>query len=589
MNPIPVDSERRAACGVFCVLTALLCCLIPAGCGRSGPVTIGSGMDSIDRGIVLHTGNILVARYVIRPHSAAQVTIEFGPTTAYGQRTWTVPASPDHAADILVAGMRGGMTYHMRALVRFPDGRVVEDADHTFHTDKYPRRLMPRITVQQFGTPQPGVELLDRTNVTYQAIVTDLEGHVLWAYRYPDYQSTRDVLMHHYEYAAYLQVQEWIHWVRHLFGAKTAGHPMLWDHSLWRGVRPDQISPSLINPIKLLPNGNFVAVIGLVSTALVDSPNGAPPPRTTMALREFNLADQTVQNLSMSELNRRLGSIGYKGPTIEMLHHEVTLLPDGHFIVVGNGTRNYSNLPGRPGKTRVVGDILIELDQNFNPVWTWSEFDHLNIDHHPTDFPDWTHTNAVVYTKDDGNLLVSMRTQNWIIKIDFRNGKGTGKILWRLGDGGDFQLIGGQAPSDWHYGQHGPAIFGDRDAGVFDLGVMDNGYGRTAPDGKMCGIKSSPGCYSAAVIYRIDEKARTATIIFRKVFPPAQYSFFGGNVQNLANGDIAVDLCSVAGSNTDIYDLTKSKNPQVVWHMHLTDSTAYRATRLPSLYPGVQW
>lgn len=546
-------------------------------------------MDSIDRGIVLHTGNILVARYVIRPHSAAQVTIEFGPTTAYGQRTWTVPASPDHAADILVAGMRGGMTYHMRALVRFPDGRVVEDADHTFHTDKYPRRLMPRITVQQFGTPQPGVELLDRTNVTYQAIVTDLEGHVLWAYRYPDYQSTRDVLMHHYEYAAYLQVQEWIHWVRHLFGAKTAGHPMLWDHSLWRGVRPDQISPSLINPIKLLPNGNFVAVIGLVSTALVDSPNGAPPPRTTMALREFNLADQTVQNLSMSELNRRLGSIGYKGPTIEMLHHEVTLLPDGHFIVVGNGTRNYSNLPGRPGKTRVVGDILIELDQNFNPVWTWSEFDHLNIDHHPTDFPDWTHTNAVVYTKDDGNLLVSMRTQNWIIKIDFRNGKGTGKILWRLGDGGDFQLIGGQAPSDWHYGQHGPAIFGDRDAGVFDLGVMDNGYGRTAPDGKMCGIKSSPGCYSAAVIYRIDEKARTATIIFRKVFPPAQYSFFGGNVQNLANGDIAVDLCSVAGSNTDIYDLTKSKNPQVVWHMHLTDSTAYRATRLPSLYPGVQW
>jgi arylsulfate sulfotransferase len=587
--PIPVHSERRASRGVFCIFLVLLCCLFPLGCRKHAQVTIGSGADSIDQGIVVHTGNIQVARYVLRPHSPAQVTIEFGPTTGYGLKTWTVPASPNHAADILVAGMRGGMVCHMRAIVRFPDGTVVQDTDHTFRTDSHFRKLMPRLTVQQFGTPQPGVELLDRTIVTYQAIVTDLQGHVLWAYRYPDFQSIRVVLLHHYEYAAYLQLHEWIQWVRHLVGARVTGKPVLWDPRLWRREAPNDLFSIMINPVKLLPNGNFIAVIGPVSSALIDSPNGAPPPHTTIALREFNLADETVQNLTMSRLNRRLHAIGYKGPTIEMVHHDVTLLPDGHFIVIANGTRDYTNLPGYPGTMRVIGDILIELDPSFNPVWSWSEFDHLDVNHHPLGLPDWTHTNAVLYTKDDGDLLVSMRAQHWVIKIDFQNGKGTGKVLWRLGPGGDFRLIGGQAPGDWHYGQHGPAFFGEREAGVFDLGVMDNGFGRTMPNGKVCGMKGGLGCYSAAVIYRIDEKAKTATIIFRRAFPPGEYSWWGGNVQNLPNGDIGVDLCSVGSTNTDIYDLTRSTNPQVVWHMHLNDSTAYRATRLGSLYPGVQW
>lgn len=575
--------------GVFFFLFLLLCCLVPVGCRRHAPLTIGHGADSISEGTVAHTANAQVARYILRPHSAAQVTVEFGPTAAYGLKTWTVSASPDHPANILVAGMRGNTVYHMRALARFPDGTVVSDVDHSFRTAAYRAKLMPRITVQQFGAPQPGVELLDRNISSYQAIATDLQGNVLWAFRYPDFQSIRVVLMHHYEHAAYLQTQEWVQWVRHLFGAHVTGRRVLWDPLLWRREAPNDLYSIMINPIKLTPSGNFIAVIGPVSSALVDSPDGAPPPHTTMALREFNLADQVVRNLTMPELNRRLRAMGYKGPTVELLHHDVAILPDGHLIVIGNGTRDYTNLPGYPGMTRVIGDILIELDRNFNPVWTWSDFDHLDVNRHPLGLPDWTHTNAVLYTKDDGNLLVSMRAQHWIIKIDFRNGRGTGKILWRLGVGGDFRLIGGQAPSDWTYGQHGPAIFGDRDAGVFDLGVMDNGFGRRMPDGKVCGMKETSGCYSAAVIYRIDEKAKTATILFRKAFPPSEYSWWGGDVQNLANGDIGVDLCSVGGSNTDIYDLTRGANPRVVWHMHLQDATAYRAERLGSLYPGVQW
>jgi arylsulfate sulfotransferase len=40
---------------------------------------------------------------------------------------------------------------------------------------------------------------------------------------------------------------------------------------------------------------------------------------------------------------------------------------------------------------------------------------------------------------------------------------------------------------------------------------------------------------------------------------------------------------------SNIYEVTRSANPEVVWHMHVARNNVYRAQRLPSLYPGVQW
>ncbi len=57
-------------------------------------------------------------------------------------------------------------------------------------------------------------------------------------------------------------------------------------------------------------------------------------------------------------------------------------------------------------------------------------------------FPDWTHSNDMLYSSDDHNLLLSIRHQNWIVKIEYLDGQGSGKILWRLGEGGDFRLTG---------------------------------------------------------------------------------------------------------------------------------------------------
>lgn len=542
----------------------------------------------MDKGVVQHTGNPQVARYIIKPHSAADVKVEFGSTTEYDMKTWTVSDLGGKPVGIFVAGMRADTTYHMRAVVHFQDGTTLDDIDHTFSTGHYKKSWLPGITVQTNGTPQPGVELINPSIGSYaQAIVTDLQGNVLWAYNYSDRESVFKVQMHRYLHAAYLTTSGWGKWIRRLFGGKAGGSPTLWDAKLWKLQPPERRFGTIINPIKLLPNGDFLVVIGLASHALVESPDGAPPPDTTLALREINLAGETVHNLTVDELNEELREMGYHGPTIEMMHHDVTLLPNGHMIVLANATRCYSNLPGYPGKTRVIGDLLVEVDANFNPVWTWSEFDHLDVRRHPMDFPDWTHSNAVYYTKDDGNLIVSIRSQHWIIKIDYENGRGSGKILWRLGYGGDFRLTNGNNAADWNYGQHQPAVFGDHDAGVFDLGMMDNGNNRIMPDGKSCGSSKAPACYTTVPIFHIDEEAKTATLVFHKVFPKL-YSAWGGGVQALSNGNIEIDLCN-AGRNSDDYEVTRGTNPQIIWHLHATATNLYRTERLPSFYPGVQW
>lgn len=570
----------------------LLCSVMLAGfaigCGPHKPMVIGSGPDAMDQGVVRHTRNAQVARYTITPHSAAQVMVEFGPTTGYGLKTWTVTDAGNRTASIFVAGMRANTTYHMRAVVRFADGTTLNDTDHAFTTGHYKKHLLPHLTVQTNGTPQPGVELIDPSiGSCAQAVVTDLQGHVLWAYDYPDRESVFKVQMHKYLHAGYLTLQDWGSWVRKLFGRPVSGTPTLWDAKLWKLQPPERRFATIINPIKPLPNGDFLMVIGLASHALLDSPDGAPPPDTTLTLREINLAGETVHNLTVQQLNEKLHATGYHGPTLEMMHHDVTLLPNGHMIVIANATRDYSNLPGYPGMTRVIGDILVELDGNWNPVWTWSEFDHLDLGRHPMDFPDWTHSNAVVYTKDDGNLLVSIRSQGWVIKIDYENGHGSGKVLWRLGNGGDFRLVNGNSPTDWNYGEHQPAIFGDRDAGVFDLGMMDNGNNRIMPNGKACGTPKTAACYTTVPIFRVDETAKTATLVFHYVFPKV-FSIWGGGVEDLPNGNVEIDLCN-NGHSSDVYEVTRTANPQTIWHMHAAATNLYRAERLPSLYPGVQW
>jgi hypothetical protein len=249
----------------------------------------------------------------------------------------------------------------------------------------------------------------------------------------------------------------------------------------------------------------------------------------------------------------------------------------------------YTNLTGYSGTTNVLGDVLVDLDTNLNVSWVWSEFDHLDVNRHPISFPDWTHTNAVVYSPNDGDLLVSMRHQSWIIKIDYNNGQGTGDILWRLGNGGDFTLQGGTAPQDWFYGQHDPTFAGTATSGQFSLAMMDNGFGRILADGSQCTAPGQAACYTTAPIIALNETAKTATITFRATVPASLFAIWGGSGTQLANGDVEYDLCGLLNNNSEVDEVTTTNPSQEVWQLKETGANLYRAHRLPSLYPGVQW
>jgi hypothetical protein len=507
----------------------------------------------VANGVVTSTANVQVASYTINAPATANVAVQFGPDTTYGLNTWQQPsASGGGPVTILVAGMKMNTAYHMRANVVFADGTQFNDIDHTFTTGTVPAANLPTITVTTptpGANPQAGVELLDLigvTNASMNGVVTDLLGNVIWT------------------------------------------------------LQPAVPTGQFFSPLKLLPNGHFLAVIATQSEGV------------NASIVEYDLAGTVISTFTGAQLQTALAAAtcaGCQGHTVGGMHHDFALLPNGHMIVIVSETVVEHGLTGQPDPITVTGDLLVELDQSHNPVWAWSTFGHLDLNRHPLTFPDWTHTNAVVYTPDDHNLMISMRTQGWVVKIDYNDGAGTGDILWRLGYQGDFTLIQNGAttadPSLWFYGQHDINVVSQKSAGVFSVTLFDDGNNRVLnnnnDNSSICGQGTAPQCSSAAPILELDETAKTATIQFRSqppsypASPLVEFAAFGGSARLMANNDLEYDLCGLAAVGTqnlnNMSDILEVAQPsgQVAWRMQLSGNYAYRSFRIPSLYPGVQW
>jgi hypothetical protein len=75
-------------------------------------------------------------------------------------------------------------------------------------------------------------------------------------------------------------------------------------------------------------------------------------------------------------------------------------------------------------------------------------------------------------------------------------------------------------------------------------------------------------------------------------FLPGLYTFWGGSINQLANGNVEFDLSEPFPQDPTsslVTEVTQTGNPAVVWQMNIQGSNAYRAYRIPSLYPGVNW
>jgi hypothetical protein len=484
--------------------------------------------NSLQGGAVTPTQNPQVARYTIVPPSGATVTIDFGTDTTYGLQTWAVPAALDGSpVSILVAGMRVFTTYHMRARMNLPDGSQSFDSDHVFNTGGLPPERIPQVTVTRPDglEPSPGIELINVFSVPIP--------------------STEKVTASAFDLEGNL----------------------VWFYDLEDSGELD--SPF---PIKLLPNGDFLLVV----TGIF---NG---------VREINLAGETISQFSAGDVNLALSQAGFQ-LVIGALHHDILPLPNGHLILLANTFHSFTNLPGLPGTTQVLGDALIDFDQNRKPVWVWSAFDHLDVNRHPLSFPDWTHANAIIDSPDDGNLILSMRNQDWVVKINYRDGAGDGSILWRLGPSGDFVIPGG-SPADFNYAQHYPVLTGAKSSGVFPLMLFDNGNNRIMDsNGTVCGSPGAPACYSRPVLFQLDETSKTAQILWQDKLPI--FSFCCGSINTLENGDAEFDIALDPDlpSGSGVQEVTQDSVPRLVWQMDVIGQLAYRAFRIPSLYPGVQW
>ncbi len=516
--------------GGLCSSAVLLVTLASMGCGSGDPA-------AAPLTAVAPTANPLVAQYSISNfHSGLNAWVEFGPDTTYGRQTFSMTSSVTtpggKVLNILVAGMKPQTTYHMRAHVTWSSGSWV-DQDRTFTTGALPQA--PPQASSPGSTPA----------VQFPGISVQLPTPGL---------------------------------------TPSPGVELLSLTSLVQTVAVDLqgniiwYCPGNAEPVKPLPNGHFIIVRG-------------------NDVREVDLSCSVVRDVTYQQVNRSLQANGYDfiiPPPLGFnggnpFHHDVLVLPNGHWIALCQIAKSFTDLPGYPGTTQVAGDALVDIDPDGNVVWAWSSFDHLDVNRHPYfGLPDWTHGNALVYTQD-GNLLFSMRNQSWIVKIDYANGTGSGNILWKLGDGGDFTLLGGDS-SEWFYAQHYPNVLTTNGSRT-TLAVYDDGNARIDADGSSCPpAPPAPTCYSRPTIYQIDEGTNLATLQWQ--YLPGFFSFWGGSVDTLSNNDMEFD--SSAPSNfagSTILEVTQTATPQVVWQMNISGAGvgAYRGYRIPSLYPGVTW
>jgi len=482
-------------------------------------------------GSVAATQNPLVAAYSIPVPPGALVSVQFGLDTGYGFSTSAVTAPPNGGnTTVLVAGMRASTTYHMQAVIDLSNGIKLLDADQTFTTGAIPADRIPNMTAQTtgVGAPSPGIELL--------SLVPPSAGNLL-------------------------------------NGLVTD----LEGNVIWYYDLPSNEFPF---PIKQLPNGHMLANVAVIEGLAGNE------------VREVDLAGNIIQSASIGAVNNSLTGIVPVPFQLDLFHHDVAVLPNGHWILLGNYPETINNVPGIPAGTSILGDALVDWDpQSGSVAWTWSTFDHLDLTHAPFGFADWTHANAIIYSPTDGNLILSMRNQNWIIKIDYQNGAGAGDILWRFGPGGDFTLTGQEAPIDWNYGQHYPTILSPNSSGIFTLMFFDNGNFRILDsNGDVCGTPGVGPCFSSVPTFQVDEFAKSATLLWEDELLPS-FSTCCGDAVLLPNGDVEYDIAADVNTPgfSHIQEATQTQSPELVWKMDIEGQLAYRGFRIPSLYPSEVW
>lgn len=351
-------------------------------------------------------------------------------------------------------------------------------------------------------------------------------------------------------------------------------------------------SASLDRDVRRMPNGNLLLLLPLHSIVELDMLGNT--------VRRWHAARSTD------------GAAGSIPVDAAAFHHEVFAMESGNFLALSLELREFPDYPtsatdpGAPRETsNVVGDVIVEFTPDGTVVNEWPLLDILDPyrlnysslvglwDHFfQTGFGvegptrDWSHGNAVVHDTGDDSLIISLRHQDAVIKID----RQTGELVWILGTHSNWnpdifgQFLLHPVTDDeffFQYHQHAPMITSEGNIILFD-----NGNFRASPFEPVF----SQNEFSRAVEYSIDESSMEASLVWESTGFSAEPIFAGflGDADKLPQtGNV---LMTFGGHiPTIVAEVTHTTPPVKVFEISVPNENGsqyiYRAERLPGLYP----
>lgn len=231
-------------------------------------------------------------------------------------------------------------------------------------------------------------------------------------------------------------------------------------------------------------------------------------------------------------LNLKVG----RGDMDKMVHHEVRQDHDKNIYALTFDKKIFDlSTVGGLKRDTVHGDGIVVFNPSGKKTWEWSMLDHLDPLKDSLILKrkkDWVHANSVFKDKD-GNFLISYRDLNQVWKVNYPSGK----VMWKLGEGGDFAL----AKDDLFSGQHAAHTLSN---GL--LLMLDNG------------LKTK---LSRGMAFVLDEKSKKAVSKFTIPLPKDYFTPAKGNVELI--NDTYLLFCLTEPRTFLITDL-KGK---IVWDM----------------------
>ena len=257
--------------------------------------------------------------------------------------------------------------------------------------------------------------------------------------------------------------------------------------------------------------------------------------------REIDLAGNTIRQTNATRVNEQINAAGYVGCT--SFSHDSIRLPNGHTMIICTQEQIYpTGTQGATGPVDIEGGAIVDLDENLQLAWYWSGYDHLNINRPAslgetvqqnlgftplvlaTVANDWLHCNSLNYIPSNGDVLLSTRNQDWVLRVNYANGAGDGSVVWKLGLEGSFTIVKND-PYPWFTHQHDVEY---ELGGTEFVTVYDNGNLRVAQNpGK---VEHSRGAYIS-----IDETSMLVTPL--SLIDLGKFSVAGGSAQLLDNGN----------------------------------------------------